>query len=260
MMDRTTSSLWVMSFNLRFGLADDGPNNWDQRQKAFPALLTTHPCDFYAFQEANDFQIAFLADLLPDYGVIGQRLPAPYFWQSNVIFFHQRWQCERKEHFYLSRTPDVPSRFSRSRWPRQCTLGLFKNRHYELMVINTHFDFAADVQVRSAELITDRIDRHAHQGPAVLMGDFNATPDSACNRVFTSINKSNDTPFVSAFELPYGATHHGFSGKTEGKSIDWILYRGGLAVGSAQVVTRRFAGIFPSDHFPLVAEFYWPKS
>ena len=57
----------AMTLNLRFGLADDGPNSWPFRKKTLEPLLSEYPCDVYAFQEANDFQISFLSTLLPDY-------------------------------------------------------------------------------------------------------------------------------------------------------------------------------------------------
>ena len=76
----------AMTFNLRFGLADDGANSWDRRKKALPALFNQYQPDFIGLQEANDFQIEFLANILVGYAYIGKFSPAPRNWQSNVIF------------------------------------------------------------------------------------------------------------------------------------------------------------------------------
>jgi endonuclease/exonuclease/phosphatase family metal-dependent hydrolase len=245
----------VMSLNLRFGLAEDGPNNWSNRRDAYKPLLEAFPSDFFAFQEANDFQVDFLAHLLPEHAHIGQRNPAPERWQSNVIFFHERWRCLHHEHFYLSSTPHTPSRFADSRWPRQCTLGVFQHRNHKLAVVNTHFDFASAVQVRSARLIREQIGRHAPVNPVILMGDFNATPESACYRVLTK-DENGHVALRNAFTPPYAGTFHGFEGtQNEGAPIDWILYRGPLQVHEAKVVTEKFADVYPSDHYPLVAGF-----
>lgn len=242
-----------MSLNLRFGLADDGPNSWVSRRIAYPDLLRRHPCDFYAFQEANDFQISFLADLLDGYDLIGRRSPAPDYWQNNVIFFQKRWRCLHRQHFYLSDTPDVPSQFSGSRWPRQCTIGTFMHGCRKITVVNTHFDFEAEVQRRSALLVCKRLDCLTPVWPVVLMGDLNAGADSSCMAVFTA----HGNGFQSALDPQGKRTHHGFKGQTEGQAIDWILYSGRLMVRSAQVVTGMYCGFFPSDHFPLTAEFCW---
>jgi endonuclease/exonuclease/phosphatase family metal-dependent hydrolase len=248
--------LRVMSLNLRFGLADDGPNSWALRSVSYPDLLHNHPCDFYAFQEANDFQISFLGDLLMSYSVIGQRCPAPEYWQNNVIFFHKRWRCLNSQRFYLSDTPDVPSQFSGSRWPRQCTMGTFIYGGRQLTVIDTHFDFEAEVQRRSALLICKRLKDLAPAWPVVLMGDLNAGPESSCLAVFTA---SGDG-FKSALGPQSTGTHHGFKGKTESKAIDWILYQGAMQVRNARVITNRYCGYFPSDHFPLTADFCWQST
>jgi endonuclease/exonuclease/phosphatase family metal-dependent hydrolase len=244
--------LSVMSLNLRFGLADDGPNSWPLRSAAYPDLLDLHPCDFYAFQEANDFQITLLNKLLGDYQYIGQRRPAPDYWQNNVIFFHKHWNCVSHQHFFLSDTPDVVSQFSRSRWPRQCTVGTFIRDHRRLTVVNTHFDFEAEVQRRSAQLICRRLERLAPAWPVVLMGDLNAGAHSSCMAVFATYGGDG---FKSALESPETGTHHGFDGCPQGVAIDWILYHGAIQVLAAQVVTAKYCGFFPSDHFPLTAAF-----
>lgn len=247
----------IMSLNLRFGLADDGPNDWEHRVKAYPALFRAFPYDFYAFQEANDFQIDFINDCLGNYSHIGQRQPAPNYWQNNVIFYHPAWECVTREHFYLSATPDVPSKFTQSRWPRQCTLGIFKRNRQTLICVNTHFDFDPEVQHRSALLIQQRLLNHGLNWPSLLTGDFNASPSSSCYTVLTS---ETDTwvPFKDTFDpCAQCGTHHGFKGYSNGLPIDWILYRGNLKVRDAQVVTQQFEGRYPSDHFPLIATFDW---
>ena len=76
----------TLSFNLSFGLADDGANSWDHRKKALPALFKKYHPDFIGLQEANDFQIDYLTKILIGYEFIGKRSPAPSNWQNNVIF------------------------------------------------------------------------------------------------------------------------------------------------------------------------------
>jgi endonuclease/exonuclease/phosphatase family metal-dependent hydrolase len=249
----------LMNLNLRFGLAEDGPNNWRFRSRAYPALLARHPCDFYMFQEANDFQIDFLAGLLEDYDYIGRRSPAPDRWQSNVIFFHRRWRCTLDRHIYLSDTPHVESKYADSRWPRQCTLGRFQCNHRTLTCVTTHFDFSDEVQRRSALLVRRQINHISKNDPVLLAGDFNCAPNSACYAVFTDPDPSCGLPLSNAFDPPpYAGTYHGFSGTGDAPPIDWILYRGELEVHCARVIGESFDGFYPSDHFPLVAQFGWP--
>jgi len=248
----------VMTLNLRFGLADDGPDDWQHRKVAVRRLLGRHRPDFAAFQEANAFQVDFLAEVLPEYDRIGQRQPAPPFWQNNVLFFHRRWRNATRDHFYLSPTPDIPSRSRDSRWPRQCTLGLFEHADRRLIVVNTHFDFETAVQVESARIILERLSRLPDDVPVILMGDFNAAPDSDCHAVLTDPpRKSGQRRFDSVFSFPFPGTFHGFDGNRDGPHIDWILYRGDLEPCAARVIHRRFGGRLVSDHFPVAASFVW---
>jgi endonuclease/exonuclease/phosphatase family metal-dependent hydrolase len=250
----------ALTFNLRFGLADDGANSWDHRKKGLPALFSTYRPDFIGLQEANDFQIDYLTDILAGYGLIGKYSPAPPDWQHNVIFFKSEWESTFYRHLFLSPTPSVPSRFRGSRWPRQCTIGMFANNHRRLVCINTHFDFAEDVQTKSARLIMANLSKLPSQAPAVLLGDFNATPKQNCYGIFTGGGRESppDGPwFKNAAVKPFPGTHHGFNGRTNGEHIDWILYRGRIAPVAYRVVEGLFAGVYPSDHFPVYATFRW---
>ena len=251
----------VLNLNLRFGLADDGKNSWQFRKRCFPDLFERYHADFIGFQEANDFQIEFLNGILVDYGLIGQRSPSPSFWQHNIIFYKHPWHCTYHEHFYLSHTPTVPSRFRDSLWPRQCTIGVFKKENRMLICINTHFDFDASVQVHSAKLILEHLAKLPDEVPVILMGDFNAAPSSPCYNIFTGLAQTPTTAtggfFKNAFSKPYPGTYHGFTGDLNRDHIDWILYNGNIIKKDSIVVQKPINGIYPSDHFPLYGTFEW---
>lgn len=252
--------LLVLTLNLRFGLADDGPNDWRHRKKGFSSLFEKYRSDFFGFQEANDFQIDFLDHLLTDYDYIGRRSPSPSFWQSNILFFKKSWACIYHEHFFLSPTPSVPSRFMKSLWPRQCTIGVFETERRQVICVNTHFDFDVSVQIQSANLILDRLSHLPDDVPVILMGDFNSAPFSPCYNIFTGqedTSSVNAGYFKDAFKKPFTGTHHGFTGNTTGDHIDWILFRGKITLKNSRVILDTFQNMYLSDHFPLCAEFAW---
>ena len=259
-MDNTFS---VLTLNVRFGLADDGLNSWCYRKKHFPGFFKNHTCDFIGFQETNDFQLDFFKKILPEFNFIGERSPAPSFWQDNIIFYKKNWECIYHEHTFLSPTPMIPSRLRESLWPRQCTIGMFKNKSRILIYINTHFDFDSDVQTKSAEMIMRRLSYLPSGLPVILMGDFNALPSYPCYMVFTGENKKsktdNDLYFKNIFSKPYPGTHHGFTGNINGRYIDWILYRGGITLQESKVIHEAINGYYPSDHYPVYAKFKWEK-
>ena len=254
MIGETGQTISITNLNLRFGRADDGPNSWEQRKKAYPGFLESYPHDFYTFQEANDFQVHFLDNLLPEYSFIGHQDPVPDWWQSNIIFYHHRFQCLALDHFYLSETPEVPSKFEQSRWPRQCTLGVFALDKQRLLVLTTHFDFKEEVRKASSNLLLQRLEQYEKQIPAILTGDFNATPGSPCYQTLTAHGG-----FANVFQPPYPGTYHGFDGRDNDQHIDWILYRGEINVLDAQIITEQFEDVYPSDHFALTATFRLPR-
>ena len=259
-MRQMKDSFTVVSFNLRFGLSDDGANSWRYRKEGVAELLMSYEADFIGLQEANDFQIDFVDSVLADYSYIGRRTPAPPFWQNNVIFYHSKWQCVLQNHFYLSPTPQIPSRFRDSQWPRQCTIGLFEKDLRQLICINTHFDFKPLVQCKSARFIMDLTSQLPSNSSVILTGDFNATPGSDCYKMFTGdkVQKSEGMPYFSnVFSEPYPGTYHGFSGGCEGECIDWILYRGAIIPVRCDIIRSTFNDGYPSDHYPIYATFKW---
>ena len=251
----------VMTLNLRFGLAKDGPNAWEHRKKLMPGLFRKYPVDFIGCQEVNDFQADDLASILSEYRLIGRRHPAPSFWQNNIIFFRKDWHVKNSEHFYLSEMPDIPSRSHKSQWPRQCTIGTFQRMSRRVTCINTHFDFSSSVQVFSARLIMKRLVQRPDPLPAVLMGDFNAHFGSPHYRIFVGqAATGNDLSplFYNVFNDRPSGTHHGFSGKPGKNCIDWILHTNGITPENPVVVKDHMNNAYYSDHFPVVSTFLFP--
>jgi len=249
--------LSVMSLNLRFGLADDGPNGWECRKASVLKLFQSQQPDFIATQEANDFQIDFLADNLSGYAYIGRRMPAPKFWQDNILFYQRSIRCKEQVQFFLSETPLIPSRSFGSQFPRQGTLGLFHIDNRALVCINTHFDFETPAQMGAARVLKEQLASFPGEIPAIVMGDFNATPDSPCYQWFIGkeVDGEKGLHLEETHRSPYPSTFHHFTGEPTGGYIDWILYRGPLQLKGCEVLHDQVDGIYPSDHYPVKAVF-----
>lgn len=243
-------SITIMTMNLRFGLAKDGSNCWDRRRNLVGRILDRYPADFYGCQEVNHFQADFLSRHLSYHSHIGQYNKEVPWWQSNMIFYHNSWTCLGSCHHFLSHTPDIPSKLDGSKWPRQCVMGWFEKQGRQILVVNTHFDFDAQVQSRTADLVMSFIDRFLPGLPTAICGDFNSEPGSLAHGRFISGG------FNEVFSGKKQTTFHEFKGGVSGPHIDWILFKGGLKLLTAGVVTDDFSGRFPSDHYPVRAIFY----
>ncbi|GAB6094107.1 endonuclease/exonuclease/phosphatase family protein [Desulfatiferula olefinivorans] len=251
MIPDTNETLTVMTLNLRFGLADDGQNSWDSRREAYPELFRQYSPDFIGIQEANDFQTDYLAELLKRHHYIGRRDDTPRSWQDNVIFYDEAWTCLKKKLYFLSDTPEVESRLDDSVWPRQCIIGLFEKKKRKLIHVNTHFDFKATVQEKSAALILDFLKDFPQDVTTLITGDFNTSPSSETYDIFRR------NGFRDLFDRRHSSTFHGFTGKDLGGHIDWILFKGPLRGGGHMIVREPFSGRYPSDHYPVLSVFEW---
>ncbi len=246
----------VMTVNLRFGLADDGSNSWKYRKSSFKSLFNSYQPDFIGMQEANDFQTDYLQQILIDYQYIGKRTPAPEFWQNNILFYKHPWKCVFSERFFLSHVPSIPSRLQGSKWPRQCTIGIFQAEQKSIICVNTHFDFDPMIQVKTAEIIIKKLSSLPSGIPVIILGDFNSEPGSFCHKLFISNSTGNEN-FKDIFQNKFPGTFHGFTGQSGRNHIDWILYRGQKSLKNKEIINRKFNNFFPSDHFPVYASFFF---
>ncbi len=118
-------------------------------------------------------------------------------------------------------------------------------------IYGTHFDHRGEVaRVESARLIAG----HASDAglPTVVMGDLNVPDESEAIRTFAELGYRSAVTTRHPDETL--GTFNGFRDPTGGaRRIDHILVGSGLRAQSAAILDDRVAGLFPSDHFPVVA-------
>jgi len=61
----------VMSFNVRYGTADDGPNHWDKRKDILVDTIKEYDPEIVGTQECLDFQADYVVEKLNDYRWFG---------------------------------------------------------------------------------------------------------------------------------------------------------------------------------------------
>ena len=261
MLRSSSKTFTVMTINLRHGWADDGLNSWDIRKGLVVKIIHDLQPDFLGTQEGNDFQLEYLSKNLKNYecaGVCGGYEPR---WEYLNIYHRKGLELLDWEYFYLSETPDIPSRSWGSIWPRGCFKGIFKWQDKELVIVNTHFDFQEPAQTNGAMVILNRLGGPDPERPVILLGDFNSTPEETSYFFLTGKKEINGQKgwFKDVFPSPQPFTYHRFTGNPLIGYIDWILYSGPLRVHDKKIVTVHQKGIYPSDHFPVMAEFSFKR-
>jgi endonuclease/exonuclease/phosphatase family metal-dependent hydrolase len=253
----------AMTFNIRYGTAEDGPNHWELRRELVFATLREQDYDFIGLQEALPFQIEEIARALPDHEVLYRTREAdPSAGEACAVFYRaDRWQLDDRLQgtFWLSETPEAPgSRSWDSSLPRIATWGLFSHREHgaRIFVFNTHFDHRGQVaRERSAELLRERAAAEAAGEPLLVMGDFNAGETNPAIALLRQRSKAG-LELVDSFRLvrPDVAavyTGNGWGSREEGEKIDAIFVPAGAEVLDAAILRPRFDGRTPSDHDPV---------
>jgi endonuclease/exonuclease/phosphatase family metal-dependent hydrolase len=122
----------------------------------------------------------------------------------------------------------------------------------------THYHGEEPCCTKATDLMIDRIGRIAAGLPCVVVGDFNLKPDNPNHDRLTDagpggLGLRDVWRLLGKPEQDGGTEHDKFTG-TPNKRIDWILARGLTAV-SMERSFHQHEGRFPSDHFPVIAEF-----
>ena len=258
-------SLRAMSFNIRLGVANDGPNHWDKRKDIVVETIKNFDPDFVGTQETWGFQAEYLAQQLPDYTYVGRsRQRDGKGEHCGILFRSSRFDKLIEGHFWLSESSDQPgSKSWDSSLPRMVTwLKLWdRNNHDSFYVINTHFDHRGKLaRIESAKLIRNFINQLPKDAQVVITGDFNASVGSGPYQALFSPLAEAKSPVVDTFRLlhPTGksaeGTFNGFKGTDSGTRIDWIAASRGMEIIAAEIDRSSRDGRYPSDHFPVTAE------
>jgi endonuclease/exonuclease/phosphatase family metal-dependent hydrolase len=261
----------VMTFNIRYENAGDGPNRWTLRRTMAANVIRQFDDDFVNLQEAMPGQTADLLKMLPEYRVVGRsREVDPKRGESVLILYRiKRWQLDEKQHgvFWLSDTPKTPGSAT---WgnslPRIVAWGRFvdKNAGGALYVYNTHFDNASEPsRQKSAVLLARRIAGRERREPVLVAGDFNADESSPELAYLTGRAKQSPVKLIDTFRALHPkekrvGTFHAFRGGDGGEKIDFILASPGVKVRSAEILRGHDQGRYPSDHYPVTAEVTLP--
>jgi len=267
-----------MSFNIRYGTANDGQNRWEHRREMVFDVLRKHRPDVVGLQETLRFQIDEIRQALPEYGEIGVgrddgKTKGEY---CAILYCRDRFGVDESGTFWLSDTPEVPGSIT---WGNACTRICTWARLVEkksdraFYVFNLHLDHVSQPsREKSVVLLTQRILGRKHPDAFVVTGDFNAgenNPAILYLKARSSLagehagKPRNPVPMVDTFRLLHpdaveAGTFNGFVGKRKGEKIDFVLTTLGVEVIEAQILRDEVNGRYPSDHFPVTARLRLP--
>jgi len=255
------SSLKVLTYNIRLVTPGDAPNTWDARkEKVFSLIRGTNP-DVFGLQEALNEQVPDMEKAFPGYTRVGvgrdDGIASGEF--SPLFFNSQKYTLFSSGTFWLSQTPSVAG--SRG-WDAACNRVVSwvelksKDSRKSVFVFCTHFDHMGEVARRnSALLLLHAVDSLSANNPAIVLGDFNAKPDSEPYRIITDKSNSKhltDSRVISKIIQGPDYTYTGFKvGAQPGNQIDYIFLKGITQVDTYSVNPENNGEYYPSDHLPV---------
>ena len=254
---REVGLLKVMSYNIRFGKAKDGDNSWDNRKAAAAAMIMDQKPAVFGVQEALDFQLEYIQQNCPGYGYIGVgREDGEHGGEHMAVFYDsQRMELKNWGTYWLSETPEVPSKGWDARCKRTATWALFydrlNDRHFYF--VNTHLDHVGvQARINGLALVVERIGgMNPENYPMILMGDFNVHPENSC---LDDLRTKMLDAWNTAAEADYGDTYHGWGKHGNSTPIDYIFHKGFTSCLNIQRVRKEYLGVpFVSDHYPVTS-------
>jgi len=258
------ASLTVMTFNLRYSTAADGDNAWVNRKDDVLALIQEYGVDILGVQEALPEQMQDLQQGLSEYASLGVGRDPDNQGEFSAIFYStQRLRLLAGDTFWLSPTPEIPSKGWDAALNRICTWGKFQTQDSgrEFFVFNTHFDhMGREARRQSAQLIVDKIaELNPGQLPVILSGDFNLTDQEDPIRLVSQVMQDSFYHAANGHQGPSGTFQDFKTDARELDRIDYIFSNGFDVLTHAHLDARRKSdpARYPSDHFPVLATFHF---
>ncbi|MEG1686962.1 MAG: endonuclease/exonuclease/phosphatase family protein [Angelakisella sp.] len=265
-------SIKVMSFNMKRNYLPFGKNRWEDRSALVAQVIRQNAPDIVGTQELTNASLCDMQHLLPEYEQVGNGRGGGQRGEYTAIFYlKSQFKALGEETFWLSRTPQEPSRAWLAIFPRICTTCLLQLRdapNVNLRIYNTHLDHISYLaRINGLKLIIKHMNDHPSscgKVHTVLMGDFNATPASKTLRAWESRLRVGQTSQTPRMENSYnqllrssqdiGRSYHGFHGTVAGNPIDYIFTSKDILPRSVEIRRDNFDSVYPSDHYPVIAE------
>ena len=271
----------VLTFNIRYSEAKDGPNSWPFRKELALETVRDRAPDLLALQEPtgrqwDDFTAAFPA-MQGIFADAQDKGPFPH--GVALMFNPARFDMTGQRIFWQSDTPDIPGSISGPNdWgPRPTAVARLRDRitGKESVFACTHLDTNEGCWLPSVQINAREISRFAGGLPVILTGDFNCAAGSPAWKYLTGEAGFRDAWNEAGMPDDGTTTFHEFYGieslpldqpdklrefleasvagwpqfahypehviRHRNYRIDWVMIRGDWRAISASIDTRKGA-------------------
>ena len=245
----------ILSFNL---LCAGKENNWwENRIPRVVSIIKEYMPSSFGVQEAHFGWITALCKNLPEYDYVGiGRDDGKEDGEFAAVFYlRDKFTATDSGNFWISETPDVPSKGWDSACTRIATYVKLTNKENgkEYIHFNTHLDHVGrTAQINGAKMIQEKA---ASFGgiPVVCTGDFNVLQGSDCYLTMVSANMEDARMMAPDTDDCY--TYHGFRPDEYHDIIDFVFVdKATVKPVSFKVINKLVDGEYYSDHNAVYAD------
>ena len=246
----------MMSYNLRcISPTDWGKKGWFYRADLIIDVIADEKPGIIGFQEATKWHYSYLVDSLKGYDSVITYRDDAFNSEGCPIFYNtELYSLVDKGSFWLSETPDVPSKSWGAQYNRVCSYVILteKATKQDFVVFNTHLSHVSDeARINGIQVVLDKISQFGSL-PSVIMGDFNAEEGSVTYNSVTENFLDAKYETENSSELH---TYNGWNNPEKFKRIDYFMIsKMGIKVNSYNVLSGMRNGYCTSDHSPLTIE------
>ena len=290
-ISRRVTTLQVGSYNIRYENKGDSlkGNGWGQRLPIIAQQILFHDLEIFGTQEGYIGQLEGMKALLPGYEYIGVGRDDGKQAGEHSAIFYKTEVFDLLDHgdFWLSPTPDEPSKGWDAALNRICTWGHFKVKEtkQELYYMSLHMDhIGVQARMESAKLVVEKIKEICGGKPVVLTGDFNVDQNNPIYSTFVTSGILSDSYEICEIRYALDGTANGFDPNSFTTSrIDHVfvspqtrVIRYGVLTDTYRTMTaeaekyengnfpkeisfQAFQARTPSDHFPIKVILQLPK-
>ena len=256
-------SVKMISYNVRNSGKDpyknDGDNCWENRKQASLNMIEEQAPAVIGMQEVLPLQMEYFKTGLPQYGYIGVgRDDGKEAGEVMAIFYHKdALSLLDGGTFWLSETPDVPSKGWDAACYRTATWAKFQDKASgkEFYYVNTHLDHIGEVaRLESVKLIIERLSAWSGDNiPVFVGGDLNSPSENA---IFVPLAENGCSLARTATpDTDNHGTFNAFGTAPSSIVIDHIYFKGNVQPKTYKVLNGDYGVPFISDHYPVAFEF-----
>ncbi len=266
--DPDAGALRIATYNVHYIILGQatGPwsvGDWDRRKDPLDQAFKVVGADVIGFQEMESFgrgsggQVNLTLDWLlennPGYAAAAAGDPQVFPSTQPILYRIDRLDLLDQGWFFFSDTPDVIyARTFNGSYPAFTSWAQFRDRDsgQVFRVVNMHTDYASrSNRLQSMELAAARIAPWINAGETVFaIGDLNARIGDRPVAILQEVG-------LTFLPIP-GATYHFNRGINLFGAIDHIAHAGAAQPQGTPVVLRqKFDGEWPTDHYPVIADF-----